>query len=167
MQTEFWAITQLGISAGLCSPVSPRQLNGNTTETRSGREETSRGNLQSLWDCKAITVPGKPASCVKKHFHSLGHLLMDCGKKSDFNREMKTSKPLYKATFSPACGLNAECSQTCYIPATLDYRLAELFLKSNYSSRGHTHLERLPEETTSPAQLKLLFKSIIVFIYCL
>lgn len=32
---------------------------------------------------------------------------MDCGKKSDFNPEMKTSKPLYKATLSPACGLNA------------------------------------------------------------
>lgn len=92
---------------------------------------------------------------------------MDCGKKSDFNPETKTSKPLYKVTLSPACGLNAECSQTCYIPPTLDYRLAELFLKSNYSSRGHTHLERLPEETTSPMQLKLLFKSIIVFIYCL
>lgn len=92
---------------------------------------------------------------------------MDCGKKSDFNSEMKTSKPLYKATLSPARGLNAECSQTCYIPPTLDYRLAELFLRSNYSSRGHTHLEGLPEETTSPLQLQLLFKAINVFVYCL
>lgn len=97
----------------------------------------------------------------------MGHLLMDCGKKSDFRPERKTSKPLYKVTLSPVCGLNAECSQTCYIPPTLDYRLAELFLKSNYSSREHTHLEWLPEETTSPMLLKLLFKSIIVFIYCL